>query len=302
MRLYLAGLFTNGFANDHGKLARQLSESENECRMAVPWYLDSYHYVYGDKKVADIRRSGKKIFLDSGAFSAFTMGVDVDLPKYCRYIQENEDIIHVASVLDGIGDPQKTYENQLAMEALGTNPLPCFHYGEDPRWLEYYVANYEYITIGGMVPISTKQLGFWLDEIWGKYLTDGAGRPKCKVHGFGLTTIPLMKRYPWYSVDSSSWVQISGNGNILVCDEWKALPISDESPARRVKNQHYLTLTPPLREAVKKIIERDGFTEEDLRTKYLSRWAYCCHAFNKLGEEMNRTKADTFFPDQEGLF
>lgn len=195
MRLYLAGLFTNGFANDHGKLARQLSESENECRMAVPWYLDSYHYVYGDKKVADIRRSGKKIFLDSGAFSAFTMGVDVDLPKYCRYIQENEDIIHVASVLDGIGDPQKTYENQLAMEALGANPLPCFHYGEDPRWLEYYVANYEYITIGGMVPISTKQLGFWLDEIWGKYLTDGAGRPKCKVHGFGLTTIPLMKRY-----------------------------------------------------------------------------------------------------------
>jgi hypothetical protein len=302
MRLYLAGLFTNGFANDSGKLARSINEAENASRVAVPWYLESYHYVHSQRKVDDIRRSGKKVFLDSGAFSAFTMGAQVDLPGYCRYIKENEDIIDVASVLDGIGDPLKTYQNQMAMEALGTKPLPCFHYGEDIRYLEYYVANYEYITLGGMVPISTRQLYFWLDEIWEKYLTDGSGRPKVKVHGFGLTTIPLMRRYPWFSVDSSSWVQISSNGNILLADNWKALAISDQSPARKVQNQHYDSMTEPLQAAIRKIIERDGYDVERLRTLYLSRWAYCCHSFNLLGEEINDGKLNTFFQDQMGLF
>ena len=83
------------------------------------------------------------------------------MKEYCRYIQKNEDIIEkvdgmtCASVLDGIGDPLKTYQNQKAMEGMGVVPLPCFHYGEDERYLDYYAANYPYITIGGMVPIST---------------------------------------------------------------------------------------------------------------------------------------------------
>lgn len=305
MRLYLAGLFTNGFAVDTGKLARSLTDEENEKRKEVPWYLESYHYIHSQKKVDDIRRSGKKVFLDSGAFSAFTMGVEVDLPKYCRYIKENEDIIDVASVLDGIGDPLKTYQNQKEMERHGVSPLPCFHYGEDPRYLDYYIKNYEYITLGGMVPISTKQLYYWLDEIWEKYLTDGSGNPRLKVHGFGLTTIPLMKRYPWFSVDSSSWVQISANGSILLTSNFKALPISCNSPARKIQNQHFDTLPESMQQAITRTIQKDGFDLDRLKTQYLSRWAYCCHAFNQLGKQISQDKNDdgiSFTSEQMGLF
>lgn len=302
MRLYLAGLFTNGFGVDTGSLARQLTEAENKSRIEVPWYLESYHYIHSKRKVDDIRRSGKKVFLDSGAFSAFTMGVEVNLPKYCRYIQDNEDIIDCASVLDGIGDPLKTYQNQKEMESLGVRPLPCFHYGEDERYLEYYIKNYEYITLGGMVPISTKQLYYWLDHIWDKYLTDGSGNPRVKVHGFGLTTIPLMKRYPWFSVDSSSWVQISSNGNILLADRWKALPVSDSSPARKKENQHYDSMNPEFQKAIRQIVERDGYDMDRLKYHYVSRWAYCCHAFNLLQKEINHEKKQTFEDEQIRLF
>ena len=126
------------------------------------------------------------MFLDSGAFSAFTLGKVIDLPAYVDYCKRNADIIEFASVLDGIGDPLLTFKNQKAMEKLGVTPLPCFHYGEDERYLEYYIKNYDYITIGGMVPIATPQLFHWLDRIWAKYLVDGARRAKIKVHGFGL--------------------------------------------------------------------------------------------------------------------
>ena len=64
----------------------------------------------------------------------------------------------MASVLDGIGDPLQTYRNQLEMEARGIRPLPCFHAGEDEKYLEYYIQNYEYITLGGMVGSSAMQL------------------------------------------------------------------------------------------------------------------------------------------------
>lgn len=132
MRLFLAGLYTSNF-NLEGTVFKKLTNAEKEARVGVKHYLESYHYIYRESAVKKIRQDGKTVFLDSGAFSAFTKGVQVDLPGYCEYIKKNADIIQVidgvlcASVLDGIGDPLLTYQNQMAMEALGVKPLPCFH-------------------------------------------------------------------------------------------------------------------------------------------------------------------------------
>src|SRR5690606_10804597 len=122
--------------------------------------------------VDKMRTDGVKVFLDSGAFSAYTQGVTIDIGQYCEYIQRNADIIEFASVLDAIGDHVGTYHNQMEMERRGVRPLPCFHYGEPTEVLDYYVENYEYITIGGMVPISTPQLRIWLDRLWDEHLTN----------------------------------------------------------------------------------------------------------------------------------
>lgn len=299
MKLYLAGLFTNGFGNS--RYADRLTPAEEAGRAGVKYYLESYHYIHQQKYVEDIRREGRKVFLDSGAFSAFTKGVRVDLPKYCRYIQQNIDIIECASVLDAIGDAQGTYENQCAMERLGVAPLPCFHYGEDERYLEYYVANYEYITLGGMVPISTPQLKHWLDRLWEKYLTDGAGRPRLRVHGFGLTVINLMERYPWYSVDSSSWVQIAANGNILIPD-FGALAVSTNSPARKQYNRHFDTIPEPQRQAIVQMLQEKGFEIDRVKEEYLARWAYNCWAFTHINETLLDGKSDIYQAMQPELF
>jgi hypothetical protein len=306
MKLYLAGIYTANFKIG-GSLYNRLTENEKRQRESATNLLESYHYIHRQTFVDSIRADGRKVFLDSGAFSAFTKGVEVDLPKYCDYIKRNKDIIeHVdgtllASVLDGIGDPLKTWQNQLAMEQLGVRPLPCFHYGEDERYLEWYIANYDYITLGGMVPISTPQLKLWLDRIWEKYLTDGSGRPKVKVHGFGLTTVSLMERYPWYSVDSSSWVQIARVGGMLLMPEARVINVSNQSPQRRVEGQHIDTLAPLQRQAVEQKLAACGVDTERMRETYLSRWCYNIWAFDQLGIQ-HFEEDPKFVPDQLGLF
>lgn len=291
MNIFAAAVYTNGYMNGQNRWPK-MTEVEQKICASLPHILESYHYVGRQRFVDDMRRDGAKVFLDSGAFSAYTLGVDIDIQVYCDYIKRNKDIIRVedgvvmASVLDGIGDPLKTYRNQLTMEALGAKPLPCFHAGEDERYLEYYVQNYEYITLGGMVGSSTQQLCIWLDRIWDRYLTDGSGRPRLKVHGFGITAIPIMERYPWWSCDSSSWIQTASFGGIMT-PQWGPLSVSDKSPSRHDKGQHLGTLTWEEQDVIFRHLESIGFTYERLSTVYESRAAYNLWAYVVINEMMN---------------
>jgi len=281
---------------------RQLNEREKFFRHANGMYLESYHYIHKDAAVRRIKNENTKVFLDSGAFSAFTQGVKIDISKYCDYCHKNKDIILYPSVLDAIGDYRGTYHNQMEMERQGVKPLPCYHYGEPPEVLEHYIANYPYITIGGMVPISTPQLILWLDEIWERYLTHADGTPKIKVHGFGLTSLPLMFRYPWYSVDSSTWVQWAANGMILLPSKGGQLDVSSKSSRRKVKGQHIDSVTPPQRLALEKEISSTGADPQRLREFYYSRWAFNAWAFPEYVRLRMGDKSPTFTRQQPGIF
>ena len=67
-----------------------------------------------------------------------------------------------------------------------------------------------------MVKQSSKTVRRWLDHVWHYYLTNPDGTPKVKVHGFGLTARELMFRFPWGSVDSTSWMHTSRYGGVLM--------------------------------------------------------------------------------------
>jgi hypothetical protein len=304
VNLYLAGIYASNL-NLRGRMFARLNAKEQEDRKAAQYILESYHYIHKQKYVEQLREDNTKVFLDSGAFSAYSKGITVDLPTYCDYIKRNHDVIErsdgvlLASVLDGIGDPLLTYQNQCAMESLGVTPLPCFHYGEDERYLEYYISRYPYITLGGMVPIANDQLYYWLDRLWEKYLCDGSGRARLKVHGFGLTAFELIKRYPWFSVDSSTWVQAAAMGGVHL-PGIGIVTVSSTSPARKKQGAHYNTLPPPQQERIKEIIEAAGYDLERLKTTYESRWAFNIWAFptrSKLFPSVER-----FIPDRKELF
>lgn len=294
LQIYLAGTCTFGIAEGQIQY-NKLLEEEKPIANNVPHRLESYHYVGKSRKVNEMRAAGVKVFLDSGAFSAYTLGQVISLEEYCSYIQENLDLIRVedgilmASVLDDIGDERITYENQLRMEALGVKPLPTFHTNEDTRYLDWYVANYEYMSLGGMVGAGPAQLQIWLDRMWNNHLLDGAGNPKIRVHGFGITSIPLMERYPWYSCDSSSWIQTTSFGGITV-PGYGNLDVSAESPNKHVFGQHLDSMTEIERNRLLEIIREHGFDPEQVRSRYLGRATYNIWAYGEIEKRINEKK------------
>lgn len=291
MNLFLAAVYTNEYKEGQ-RHNPKLNDVEKKDVREIPHILESYHYVGKQRYVDEMRADGAKVFLDSGAFSAKSLGIDIDVNEYIGYILRNKDIIReedgvlMASVLDGIGDPYKTLENQLYMESKGATPLPCFHFGEDERYLEYYVERYPYITIGGMVRTKASDVMHWLDRIWNRYLIDGAGRPKVKAHAFGVTTISLMERYPWHSVDSSSWIQAAAFGSAYTV-EWGPICVSEKSPATRDAGRHAFTLTPIERQQVEELFARKGYTLERLSTQYESRAAFNMSEYVRLNTVLN---------------
>jgi len=273
MRIYCAGLVQGGFVFRAKKSSKQIALLE-DLRRAYPYDLESYHYIKeNDEAIEYYRHLKKTIFLDSGAFSMFTQGIKIDLKVYADYIKAHADVIHVASNLDEIGQhrEQDSYNNQRALERYGVKVQPVHHARDDDKWLLKYMAEgYDYIFLGGMVAESTKYLRGWLDHVWHKYLTNKDGSAKIKVHGFGLTTVELMRRYPWYSVDSTSWV-ITGRFGSIYLDmpgrDFK-LFISDQSPTKKDWDRHYDTLSPLLRGRVDEYIRSLGYDPALLRTDY----------------------------------
>lgn len=166
-----------------------------------------------------------ELFLDSGAYSAWSQGKEINIQEYIQFIKDHQDVIDVYANLDVIGSPQGTWDNQMTMEKAGLSPLPVYHYGEDEKWLKRILGRgYPYIGLGGMVPISTNDLTKWLDGLFRNYLTDADGMPVVKVHGFGLTSLRLMLRYPWYCMTEEDHTVLTKKGWSSLSD----LTVGDE--------------------------------------------------------------------------
>lgn len=305
--LYNAGLFTSSF-DKLGRVYAKLTPEEKLLRDQNEHFLESYHYVGKETAVRKMRAEGVKVFLDSGAYSALTQGTSIDLGAYCDYILRNGDIIKMAASLDVINpdDPKAAakqgFHNLLEMEKRGVRPVPTFHQGEPDEALEYYVANYKYVLLGGMVGSSAKVLQTWLDRVFERFLTNGDGTLKTQIHLFGVTSLPLMLRYPATSVDSSTWVQWAAMGMILLPHTGKQLNISSQSPFRKQAGQHLDSLRPAEREVLEAEIRLCGADPDRLRHEYIARWAFNCWAFPQYLKLRQHVKTEQFKATDPGLF
>lgn len=166
--------------------------------------LFSYYY-HSDKKFGELKKrffpNGIKVFADSGGFTAMEQGVEIDLPTYCKWLKENSQHFDAYANLDVIGNQVLTRRNQAFMEEEGTSPLPVFHVGSGFKELQRLCEQYSYVAIGGMVPYmkKAKDINAFLKRVF-----DIAG--DTKLHGFGCTNLKVLFEFPWYSVDSATWL------------------------------------------------------------------------------------------------
>ena len=156
-----------------------------------------------------------KVFLDSGAFSAKSKDIEIDIESYIGYIYRNMDLIDTYVNLDVIGDAEATWENQEIMEEAGLKPLPVFHMEDDIKYL-YRCLDYTHFCLGGMAGEPQLARMSFFKKAWKIICGQPSRLPMCKVHGFGMTSPEMLSKFPWYSVDSTSWVNYARFGTVLV--------------------------------------------------------------------------------------
>lgn len=254
------------------------------------------------------------ILLDSSAYTAWSQGHEISLSDYIDFIHKHRGSItggYVAlDVIPGrrgtrkpnpseVEDAaQRGYANLCEMRKAGLDPMPVFHYGE--RWyhLERLIGEgFTRIGLGGVARAAATVRRDWLDAVWHK-LTGRSPYTSLSVHGFGITSFPLMIRYPWASVDSVSWMLYPSYGNIIVPREHRlgsvfTLKISVPGKGNRTREiprksleggRHYLSLTNGERQHVRDVAEGLGFTAPALIHNRYARFMYCAKLIQQLCE------------------
>lgn len=160
-------------------------------------------------------RSDTNIIIDSGAFSAWNSGYQVNRDELLHFYKEiKQQFPHANFInLDVIpGEKgrkptekeadlacQLSWENFLWFRDNGIMTLPVFH--EDDNWdyLHMMMKETDYIAISPANDSSTKRRMVWLDRTYSILKAD------YKTHGLAATSKKLLERYPFYSVDSINW-------------------------------------------------------------------------------------------------
>lgn len=264
------------------------------------------------------------LFLDSGVFSAWSRAHVADLEPalkdkvkrvlnvkgYAKFIKRNEHLLTAYATMDEIpgvfgtrrtqaqveSSAKKSYDNQQTLKSLGCKPIPIFHQGESFSWLERYVRDGEpYVGIATIKDTTALEQREWLDRAF-SVITDSKGCPLVKTHGFGITNISLLWRYPWFTVDSTTWSLAAGFGLIYVpgiddnhVPDYSRIPLRIITSGRTQaawssSKRQYEALNRVDLAWAKRWLKYVGITQEEARYKSASRRLACVKYFVEFSE------------------
>lgn len=177
---------------------------EEEFQKSCDFFLESFMYI---KNWQIPYTSSKKLFLlDSGAFTFMNSGekntknYEEFLEKYITFINNNSIENFFNLDLDNIIGVEKTRKlTQTLEKRTGKQCIPVFHKKMGLDIYNQLIDEYKYIAIGTIYEYKSNP-----DIL--KNLLHLAFNKKCKVHGLGFTQTKFLETFPFYSVDSTSWL------------------------------------------------------------------------------------------------
>ena len=159
----------------------------------------------------------RKTFCDSGGFTFLKKG-HTQIPKnyvnkYADFLEKYRLWIDYAANID-VTDPKVTLRNQKYLESKGLKILPVYHPNEPIDYLERYSKGYDYIAIGGLVPLKGKKRVETTIRIINTALKFN---PALKIHLFGVNDLKIIKLLSKkvYSVDATTWLSYSRYGGVI---------------------------------------------------------------------------------------
>lgn len=201
---------------------------DNCINLMLSYYSDKN--IFENKYVTKLVERKEKglenslIFMDSGAYTAWTQGVSINLDEYIQFINKYEKYIDHFGQLDTIPSDNTSEHVKEAADATWSNYLEMvekvncpqkitytFHVGEPTenliealKWGAKHKDIMKMIALGGMVRKNRQTKESLINRVLAevsKYY------PEVKIHLFGTTSDIYFKKFPIYSGDSSNYIQ-----------------------------------------------------------------------------------------------
>lgn len=306
MELYLAGVDKFGKEEVKQYMKLYLAGMEESCVDKIDCNA-LFSYIGQGRlqfdKMKDFIKPGK-LFIDSGAFSAWTKGAKVNVKEYISWLNERADDINLCGQVDVIpGDrvfgttpkqvreaAQSTWDNYLFMRKRLKNPdslLYTFHVGEPIEFLKQALEWRDengnpipYMAFGGMVGKPAKIRDIFLEKCF-RTIRESSN-PNIKVHAFGMTDFDLLEKYPIYSADSTSCIMVGAMGNVM--SDYGNIAVSNNQIHDK---NHYSHLPKKAIEDFNKTIQEFGFTLDELAEHRDNRILFNALYMNKKVKELN---------------
>lgn len=181
--------------------------------LGVKNFLVSYFY---DKKGELIQKIRDKvpdanIMMDSGAYSAFSLGKPIKVEDYIDYVKVHGHNVNEVISLDVIGSGEGSRKNWDAMNKAGVESIPVYHQGEPYEIMKYYVKTAKYIGLGGNVQDNQRTFYNYLQTMMDMV-------PKeIKLHLFGVMNLDLLFRFGerLESCDASSAIKVTAYNSTM---------------------------------------------------------------------------------------
>lgn len=269
--------------------------------MLRSYYNDKSHI----KKLIELKKEGKwkgKLLVDSGAFTCWTKGVEINADDYINYINENGEYVDYFIQLDKIpGTPHrpptleeaqestdKSWENYLYMLEKVKYPekiLPVFHKREPQSFLKQMIEHKHngvytpYICLGGLARIKDPKG----TEQWLKSCFDTIQRsenPNVKIHNLGCANWDLLQKYPFYSSDAASWIRAGSVGYLM--SHYGLLCVSNNQSSSFI---HIDNVPEDYKKYILNNCEEFGLDFNEIRENYRARSLYNIHYLIKRAKE-----------------
>jgi len=180
--------------------------------------LESFYYMTDDVLRYSKTKFCESFLLDSGAFTFMNSKKEkrnIDFYKfvsdYADFISQHDIKLFLELDIDSIvGYEEVKKLRQILEKKTEKKCIPVWHRS---RGLGEYInltKEYDYIAIGGIAMKVIKKSEY---AIFAELLKI-ARNNNCKVHGLGLTGMTELKKYPFHSVDSTSWKMSYAFGNV----------------------------------------------------------------------------------------
>lgn len=181
------------------------THEERLYKMGGRKFLYSYYYIRFEKHDRPIKEKNFAMLLDSGGFTIRTKGKFLPVESFAEYLNENQ--IRFAFNLD-TRSLEETWSNQEFLEKnTSTYIIPIFHLQtwKLKRW-EYMdrCLQYPYFAIAGL---TTERDYNVMNDFF--HFVYSRTKPMQKIHALGKTQPKIVKKWPFYSVDSTSWLAFS---------------------------------------------------------------------------------------------